>query len=324
VSSNTVTVAVASPGQDVCQSGNFTAAQLRSLSSGGTLTLGSFTLSKSATSMSAMGLTLDQSTEAITGDFAKYGLGNVSSYGSTANVSVNTVGSCTVVRVTGTTDAILYSAPPATLLDAGASLRLAGPNNVNISIPRGPTTTNTTKNYYSYTQSVISGLPISIPGLGGGTSFISAGTFTLSGTGGADVGSFSTSLDVPQPVVWTNKDSITTVPRSQNLNITWTGGGSNDLYIVGASGNQAGGTQTNPVYDMTTFVCLTKANLLNFSVPSAVLSQLPATSGNGVGLLALQLNGKATFTAPLTAGGNIDSGVFLFSTGASKVPLTYQ
>jgi hypothetical protein len=51
------------------------------------------------------------------------------------------------------------------------------------------------------------------------------GLFTIdNGSGGSDVGPFSTSINVPPPLVWSNIGSITVIDRSQPLTITWSGG----------------------------------------------------------------------------------------------------
>ena len=50
--------------------------------------------------------------------------------------------------------------------------------------------------------------------------FLEPGTYTVSGPGGNDVGPFTVSMDIPEPLNWTNRDTITSVPRSSNLTIT--------------------------------------------------------------------------------------------------------
>jgi hypothetical protein len=300
---------------------------LRRLSAGGTAVYGSLGLTKQATSISVSGFTLDQSSEAVSGSFARYTLGNISD-DYPAGYSLNQIGSCTVFRRTGGQNDILYGTPAATLLDAGSQLTLNGPNASNIAIPSDPNTPKFyTKTLYSGTSG-IPGLPGGIPGLpgAGGSPVIAAGTYRINGTGGSDVGAFNVSITVPTPIDWTNRTSISSVVRSQNLPITWTGGGSGLVTIVGLSGNQAGGTQTNPIFDVAGFTCIANASAGSFSVPSAVLSQLPASSGDllsgALGTLTVQSagpsDGTGLFTAPLTAGGNTDFAAFVFSIGFTK------
>ena len=210
----------------------------------------------------------------------------------------------------------------------GRNSTLNGPNASNIAIPADPNTPKFyTKTLFSGTSG-IPGLPGGIPGLpgAGGSAVIAAGTYRINGTGGADVGAFNTSITVPTPVNWTNRASITTVARSQNLPITWSGGGSGVVSIVGMSGSQAGGTPTNPLFDVAVFTCIANASAGSFSVPSAVLSQLPASSGDilsgALATLTVQsagpTDGTGLFTAPLTAGGNTDYAAFVFSIGFTK------
>jgi hypothetical protein len=77
--------------------------------------------------------------------------------------------------------------------------------------------------------------------------------------------------------------------------------------------------------DAAVFVCTAQASAGNFTVPSAVLQQLPAVSADpttgSLGLLsvvATPSTNTGTFNAPLTAGGNIENAVFLYLIGASK------
>ncbi len=62
------------------------------------------------------------------------------------------------------------------------------------------------------------------PGMGPAP-FLSPGSYTIIGSGGADVGPFSASVTVPgsNPITWTNRDQLTTVDRTKPLTFTWTG-----------------------------------------------------------------------------------------------------
>ncbi len=330
--SNSTSLAIVPAGQDICQHPYLSAEALRRLSAGGTAVYGAMSLTKQSTSISAGGFNLDQSSEAVSGSFARYTLGNITD-GSPTGFSISQIGSCTVFRRTGGQDDILYGTPSATLLDAGAQLTLNGPNANNIAIPASPNTPKFyTKTLFSGTSG-IPGLPGGIPGLpgAGGSAVVAAGTYRINGTGGADVGAFNVSIAVPTPIDWTNRSSISNVSRSQNLPITWSGGGSGLVTIVGLSGNQAGGTQTNPIFDVAGFTCIANASAGSFSVPSAVLSQLPASSGDllsgALGTLTVQSagpsDGSGLFSAPLTAGGSTDYGSFVFSIGFTK-NVSYQ
>jgi hypothetical protein len=150
----------------------------------------------------------------------------------------------------------------------------------------------------------------------------------MAGTGGPDVGAFTASVNFPGAFTWTNESSVPAViPRSQNLPITWTGGGDGLVAVSGFSGSQVGGTQTNPIYEVAGFICTAQASAGNLSVPSAVLQQLPQVSGDvtsgsigTVSVLAIPDagRGQGVFSAPLTAGGNVDFSYFSYAVGSSK------
>ncbi len=320
--SNAVTLAIARSGDDSCSHPFLPGDALRRISEGGTVTMGAFSLTKQSFSISVPGFpAIDTTSENIGGSFARYGAGNLNTF-----AGLNPpVGTCQVLRVRGGQNDLLVTPVPVTPLDAGAQLTLNGPNASNIAVPRGA------NKVYAKALSTpgIPGIP-GLPGGGGGSAVISAGTYTLSGTGGDDIGAFSASVTVPSPLNWTNRDSINSVPRSSNLNLTWSGGGSDVVEIFGASGTRVGGTDQNPIFDFGVFICFANASAGSFTVSSSILSQLPAstgdiTSGNSIGLLGLQLVGTGTngrFTAPLKAGGNIDFGVFTFTNGSNKT-VTY-
>ena len=319
VASNNVTLAIAPSGQSTCAHPFLSGDQLRKMSEGGTLTFGSLDLSRHNISSNIPGLgNFDLTTESTGGLFARYGVGNLGEYqGDFSNV-INT---CQVSRfrsedLPGGT----YQAPVP--LDAGAALRLNGPGASNVSVPKLQGT-----HYYSHTL-YSSGFP-GVPGTQTGTPTIAAGTYTLAGSGGADIGPFTASVTVPAPLNWTNRDSINEVNRGQALNLTWTGGGNDVVFIFGLSYREAGGTLDQPIYEGASFVCFQNASAGNFAVPTSILSQLPPSASiNGApgGVLLLQLVGPANggpFTAPLTAGGTVDRASFTYSYGFNK-SVNYQ
>lgn len=95
----------------------------------------------------------------------------------------------------------------------------------------------------------------------------SGGTFTFQGTGGPDIGPFSVTVSDPSPLVWTNQTAITSVNRSQDVTVTWTGG------IPGTWVQIGGGSTTIGVSG--TFICFAPANAGQFTIPSYVLSPRP-------------------------------------------------
>jgi hypothetical protein len=283
------------------------------LDQGRPLTLGALTLAKQTISLNVPGLgAFDSTTENASGTFSRYTIDAVA----TSPFGVSQIGACFVYRRTGSQQDV-QSGTPTTLvnLDAGAQLTLNGPGANNKAIPR------TQGNFYNEVL-----YSSGFGGFGGsGAPTLAQGTYTITGPGGADVGPFTARLEVPGSFSWTNQASIpATIPRSSGLNIAWSGGGSGLVGITGIAAAQIGGTQTNPVLDAAVFVCTAQASAGNFTVPPAVLQQLPAVSADpttgSLGLLSVSAmpGTNTTFNAPLTAGGNIENAVFMYAIGASK------
>jgi uncharacterized protein (TIGR03437 family) len=314
--SNVVTLAIAPRGQDACAHPFLSAEQLRRLSEGGTVVLGAFILSRATTAATIPGFgSFEMTTDSVGGEFARYSVGSVGGFGDSSAEYANLIGRCLVFRFRGSEPPPLFRPPVP--LDAGNPLRLNGPNANNLAVPR-----ETQSNVYGATL-YQSGIP-GIPGSGSGSPVIAQGNYTLSGPGGADIGPFQATIAVPAPFTWTNRDGINDVSRGQGLALTWSGG-AGVMVISGSSTTRVGGTANDPVFDGAVFVCFQNASAGNFTVPASILSQLPASgdlaTGTGSGSLALQQSGPldgGTFTAPLTAGGNIERGQFLYSLISSK------
>jgi uncharacterized protein (TIGR03437 family) len=312
--SNLGTIAVAEAGRTACTHPTFSEAQLITLDRGGTLTIGAVSMAKLSTRVTVPIFgTFDTITEGISASFDKFNVDAVSS----ANFSALQIGACYLFRRSGDlADLALGTAPSP--LDAGAVLTLNGPNAVNRAIPRVTNSKSFADTFYS---SGIAGVGAS------GSPTIAQGTYTISGTGGADVGAFSASVDVPGNFVWTNQDAVNTIARSAGQNITWTGGGSGIVLIFGGSVVQTGGSLTDGTYDAVFFQCSAQASAGSFTIPGSVLQQVPAvgsdpTSGNFGNLTVMTIpdvtRGQGSFSAPLTAGGRTDFATFMYSIGASK------
>lgn len=314
--SNIVTLAIAPRGETVCRHPFLTAERLRQLSEGGDLVMGYFWIAKSSTSMSIPGLgTIDQTSESVGGSFDRYGVGNLAEFGDYGGEYRTQIGQCMVARFRGEQIDIGYK--PRIALDAGNPLRLNGPNANNIAVERDAETGTYFKSLYE------AGLP-GLPG-GGGTPVVAAGTYRLTGPGGNDVGPFEASVSVPAPFVWTNRDGINDVTRSQGLALAWSGG-AGVMIITGVSARRIGGTPDDPDYDGAAFVCFANAGAGNFTVPASILSQLPESgdimTGGGMGFLSLSNSGPVDggrFNAPLRAGGQVEHALFHYDISSSKM-----
>ncbi len=139
----------------------------------------------------------------------------------------------------------------------------------------------------------------------------SGGTYTFTGTGGKDVGAFSTTLNFPPPLVWTNSN-ITTVNRAQGQTVNWTGGAANSfVQIEGQSSLGSGASLVS-----ATFICYAPIGPGQFTVPSWVLLALPP---NPYGSMAVtNQTAPQTFTA---SGLDYSSGV---TTSLTDVGVAYQ
>lgn len=114
--------------------------------------------------------------------------------------------------------------------------------------------------------------------------------------------------------------------RGVGLTLNWTGGNAGDFVAIVGSAGPAGGP--------TTFSCTTTAGAGTFTVPTSILQLLPAVTaaaiagGTATGSLAVlsgpsPANSNGLFSAPLAAGGSIDSGTFFALLGIAGAP-AYQ
>jgi len=107
----------------------------------------------------------------------------------------------------------------------------------------------------------------------------SGGVYTFKGTGGADVGAFTSTVTLANPLVtWTNPSVAANIDRSQPLKITWTGGNPGSYLFISGSSTVV----TTTLADRVTvgYTCLAKVEDGQFTVPSHILSSLPAGSGS--------------------------------------------
>ena len=301
--SNQGSIAVAAPGQTACSSPALAQAQLKTLDLGGKLTAGGLQLGKIATTFTA---SVSEHTDTAAGWFGKYAIDEVAN----SNLALVQSGSCFLIQRSGTIDQLGFGLPPSQTLDAGAQLTLNGPNASQMPVPRQPD-----KSYFATLYST------GVLGVGAtGSPTLSAGTYTLSGAGGTDVGAFSASATLPGDFSWTNQNLISSpIVRSSPLTVTWSGGSGGLVTILGGALTRNSGSGLTANYSAQGFICTAQASAGSFTIPPGMLQQLPAVGGDATGstfgLLSLFAvpdigKGQGSFTAPLTAGGAIDVGVF--------------
>jgi len=141
------------------------------------------------------------------------------------------------------------------------------------------------------------------------------GPWTISGSGGVDVGAFKASITLPDNLVWTNQGNFSNVPQS-DLTIVWTGGNASGNPVVTVFGNSTIVNAKDPSKSRAkSFYCAAPASAGRLVVPAAVRAQLPSsTTADGetaFASLGITTGGFATFTAPLTKG-TLDSGAIAY------------
>ena len=263
-------------GQGVCSDSIYgiNGTQLGQLSGQTTVKSGSVIVGQSVTSMGTSNLAL-----------ASFSSTTGSTYGTSSGIV--SLGSCLVTEVIGTGGGSSTS----TGLDAGASIALTG--------PLGAYTLNGIPQIAGiYTANLPAG---AIPGTGG--------AFTFTGPGGKDVGAFTTTVNLPNPLLsWTNQAADATVNRSQGVQINWSGGAPGSFVVITGSSQGSGGT-------FGSFLCYAPQSALTFTVPAYVTGTLPAGSGS------LSVENGTSFTSFSAKG--IDNGLgFGFTT--IGINSTYQ
>ncbi len=303
--SSITSLSIAASGSNACVYPGLTTQQLEELDNGGTFTAGGFDIDQFTENLGTLG---NFSVASAGGQFTQvtgFQLSTLQSSSSYA-AAISTIGACTVISETVSSSSSGSTSTGSTgttkLLDAG-TITLNGPAGSNIS----NAALTDTNNAYS--------LSIGQTGVPGGVAngSIVAGNYALTATGGKDVDPFTVSLTLGSPLTITG-GLPSTVTESAGLTLNWTGGDSSDLVlIIGYSGTITG-TGTNQVTYVTEFFCTTTAGTGTFTVPAAVLTQVPkvsssaVASGTGVGFLLVESGPTpVSFSPSLTAGGTAPS-----------------
>jgi hypothetical protein len=346
VTSATTYIAIApDANSSACVQSGFTTSQLQDLQNGlftgsaaSALTTGFFYLEDFTENLTLPTIGNTTATIALAGgEFLRYTGFQLADY--TVSNPFAATNSCQVIPLNVTTTSSSTSGPgstspivagSATALDAGA-LTLTGPSGSNIT----NLAFTDTNNIYSLSISEqIPGLG-SIPGMQNNGTVIGS-QYTLKGAGGKDVGPFTAQVNLASPLTITG-GLPNTVNRSSGLTLNWTGGNSSDVVLISALAETTTVTATasGTTYTSTgaEVICSTTAATGGITMPASMMQQLAAVSssaigsGGGVSLLSVYstnnpTNNNGTFTAPLTAGGNITA-YFLTLVGTSNSP-TWQ
>ena len=155
-------------------------------------------------------------------------------------------------------------------LDAGSSFTVKGPNG-SMTLAGSPGQTK---------------VMLSAAG-----TFLGPGAYTITGTGGADVGPFTASITLPTPPTLVSPSNGVTVTRSNGMTVNWKGGDANghvEINLVSALDNTF---NTGAVAS-----CNAAASAGTFTIPPYVLLALPAGSFTQFGF------GPGTVSAATSAG----------------------
>ena len=253
--SNTGTIAVAASGRTcTTTSGGLTSGDIQRLLGKGQITAGGIALSRSVSTTAGIGGFGGgtQRTDTGGGSFVRFNATAVAAVSSAIDVAA--YGSCTVSTFSGQNPNPLANLP-FQFLDAGPSIGVNGPN--------GPKTMN---------KSTTAGLIVYSGQFDNTATYLSAGQYMITGTGGADIGAFNATLTLPPPLTWTDEMSITTVTRANGVTVHWNGGDpAGYVQITGTS--FAGTSAANTVGAI--FTCTARTSDGSFTVPPVVLLLLP-------------------------------------------------
>jgi uncharacterized protein (TIGR03437 family) len=216
-------------------------------------------------------------------DIAKFQFAHINSFNHGAGPFAITylddqpLGTCTVYNALSPKQ---YNGLSATTTDAdaGANLTVTGPNGSRV-LAAGPG------------QSAVTISPTA--------TYLSPGAYTVTGSGGADIGAFSAAFTVPTPPTLTSPSPTNhpAVTRANGMTVTWTGGAPNTTVQLQLQG------PTDSTYSNGALVfCNVDATAGTFTIPPYALEALPASTSAGLVFV------QQTAWIPFTASG-LDSGM---------------
>ena len=237
-------------------------------------------------------LGISENSSDASGTFDKYNWTQLAA-SRAGGLGISVLGACTVFTYSGESGSAPDPIVP-TFLDAGT---------LTLTTPSGavPLTEQSTGVY----SSASGALPYPL----------AQGSYTVTASGGANVGAFTSTLKLPAPFTWTNMSSIisTGVSLSQGVTVTWSGGSGQYVEIAGDSG------VTTPQVAGAVFYCLAPVSAGTFTVPPNVLLALPPSQLGA--LIVANTPVSSTFNPNPPSGLDVGS----FSAGYTSVAIvSYQ
>lgn len=318
--SNFASIPVAASGRTCSdQNTGFTASQLQTLTSKGSFTVGAILLGKTTVVTPPVvvnGIVLSSggttSTDIGYAGFTRFTPEVFNAFSVLTGTSQTTsMGSCSVFATSGTSaSALIPTGSTATLLDAGQTIHITGPN--------GTALLPFQNGFYSAT---IGG------GSGGLATFIPSegGTFNIdNGEGGKDIGKFFTQITLAPTLVWSELNSISTINRSQGVTVHWTGGADGTYVVITGTSLALNGTSGL----IGIFSCTAPVSAKQFTVPASVLLALPASAGETIDGVTINVGSSLSVSnysnpQPFSAD-KLDFGTVSAYVGSSTANVTYQ
>jgi uncharacterized protein (TIGR03437 family) len=199
-----------------------------------------------------------------------------------------------------------------TPLDAGSVITVKGPNGA-----KAMTYSSTSSDTSPYVGIFGSSGAIAALGVAPASLYLDPGSYSISGAGGAGVGPFQANMNISPGVTWTNRDQISTITKSQGLNINWSGGNpaTQQLVILGFA-SVAGQNASSG------FLCLSALDSGSFTVPPGMMYNLPSTSGALI-VLTVPSNAQMT-TFQTTAAPSLNNAVARYAVGEYHDNVTFK
>jgi uncharacterized protein (TIGR03437 family) len=180
-------------------------------------------------------------------------------------------------------------------LDAGATFTLTGGALARTMNRPADNSRNFQPLGYTYTGSLV---PSSL--------ILNPGAFTVTGTGGADVGVISANVNFPAGLTWTNRDQTLNIDRTKGFTVNWSGAPAGQPVII------FGGNVDLPSNATSLFACVAPAGASSFTVPAIALGNVAPTRTNLLQSKGAVYVGSLPISSPqYFSATRLDLGVFL-------------